>query len=200
MIDQGEKIVLQGQNGAGKTTLLRILSGLLKPQSGSFFINDDSYNRIDLQRYRSHIGIIINGETPFEGTIRENITFNDPTITDSDLAWALQAVQLGSYIRSLPMGLETPIFPEGKQLSSSNAKKILLARSIIHRPLLLFLEDPTDTMDDDAAKSIINFLMGEPQWTVIVTAKNAHWQAHASRIITMQEGRIINDKKTKSHA
>jgi ABC-type bacteriocin/lantibiotic exporter with double-glycine peptidase domain len=72
-IEPSEKIVLEGENGSGKTTLIRILSGLLEPSSGSFYINDDTYRKIDLNQYRSHIGTIIHGETPFEGTILENI-------------------------------------------------------------------------------------------------------------------------------
>ncbi len=68
-IDQGERIVINGENGSGKTTLIRILSGLIKPTTGSFYINDDTFKKIDLKQYRSQIGSIIYGETPFEGTI-----------------------------------------------------------------------------------------------------------------------------------
>ncbi len=68
-IEPSEKIFLEGTNGSGKTTLVRILSGLIQPSSGSLFINDDTYRKINLTQYRSHIGTIIHGETPFEGTI-----------------------------------------------------------------------------------------------------------------------------------
>jgi ABC-type bacteriocin/lantibiotic exporter with double-glycine peptidase domain len=196
-IENSEKIFLEGANGSGKTTLIRILSGLLQPTSGTFFINDDTYRKIDLQQYRSQIGTIINGETPFEGTILENITFNNPTISQEEIKWAIESVKLGSFIKSLPKGLDTKIFPEGKQLSSSNAQKILLARSIINKPKILFFEDALDRMDAPIAKEIIDFLTSnENQWTLIVSSKNPYWKEKCTRIITMHEGKMSNDTKT----
>ncbi len=197
-IEPSEKILLQGNNGSGKTTLIRILSGLLEPASGSFYINDDTYRKIDLNQYRSHIGTILYGETPFEGTILENITFNNPNIGHEQLKWAIDGVKLGPFIKSLPDGLQTRIFPEGKQLSSSNAQKILLARSIVNNPKILFFEDPLDKMDEGAAEEIIDFITDEKnKWTVIVSSKMPYWATRCSRIITMKKGRIISDLKTK---
>ena len=196
-IEDSEKILLDGDNGSGKTTLIRILSGLIQPTSGGFFINDDTYRKIDLQQYRSQIATIINGETPFEGTILENITFNNPAITQEDIKWAIESVKLGSFIKSLPKGLDTKIFPEGKQLSSSNAQKILLARSIVNKPKILFYEDALDRMDADVAKEIIDFLTSsENKWTLIVSSKNPYWKEKCTRKITMEEGKISNDTKT----
>ena len=195
-IEQSEKIYLEGLNGSGKTTLIRILSGLLQPTSGSFYINDDTYRKIDLEQYRSQISTIIIGETPFEGTIMENITFNNPLISQEDLKWAIDSVNLGDFIKSLPKGLDTKIYPEGKQLSSSNAQKVLLARSIINRPKILFYEDVLDKMDNDAAKEVINFITSkENKWTLIVSSKNDYWKQKCTRNITMSDGKIINDTK-----
>ena len=195
-IEQSEKIYLEGDNGSGKTTLIRILSGLLHPTSGSFFINDDTYRKIDLDQYRSQIATIINGETPFEGTIFENITFNNPSISQDDLKWAIESVQLGAFIKSLPKGLDTKIFPEGRQLSSSNAQKILLARSIINKPKILFLEDAFDKMDAKITQEVVDFITSsENKWTLIVSSKNTYWKQKCNRTITMSEGKIIEDTK-----
>ena len=195
-VAQGERIFIEGENGSGKTTLIRVLSGLLQPTSGVFFINDDTFRKINLQQYRSQIGTILNGETPFEGTIKENITFNDPMVSEEQLKWAIDAVQLGSLIKALPNGLNTKIFPEGKQLSSSNARKILLARSIIHKPKILFYENPTDNMDEDVANQIIDFILSpENKWTVIVSSKNERWKSSCSRVITLDNGKIIGEIK-----
>ena len=195
-IEPSEKIVLEGENGSGKTTLIRLLSGLIEPTYGSFFINDDSYRKIDLNQYRSHIGTIIHGETPFEGTIRENLTFNNPHISHDDLKWAIESVKLGSFIKSLPNGLDTKIITDGKQMSSSNAQKILLARSIINKPKILFYEDPLDKMDEKTATEIIDFIMNEKNnWTVIVSSKNDYWKQKSTRILTLNDGTIISDSK-----
>jgi ABC-type bacteriocin/lantibiotic exporter with double-glycine peptidase domain len=195
-IEQSEKIYLDGLNGSGKTTLIRVLSGLLQPSSGSFYINDDTYRKIDLDHFRSQISTIMNGETPFEGTIRENITFNNPLITQEDIKWAIDSVKLGDFIKSLPKGLDTKISPEGKQLSSSNAQKILVARSIISKPKILFYEDVLDKMDSEAANEIIDFITSDKnKWTLLVTSKNDNWKAKCNRVLNMSEGKIINDIK-----
>ncbi|HSN48271.1 MAG TPA: ATP-binding cassette domain-containing protein, partial [Flavobacterium sp.] len=197
-IEQGEKIVIDGENGSGKTTLIRVLSGLLQPTNGSFYINDDTFRKINLKQYRSQIGSIIHNETPFEGTLLENITYNDNNISTEDLKWAIDGVQLSSYIKSLPKGLETRIFPEGKQLSSSNTQKLLLARSIIHKPNILFYEDPTDNMDEEVANEIIDFITSDKnKWTIIVSSKNPYWKTKCDRTITMQNGVVQLDLKTK---
>ena len=195
-IQPSEKIYLDGVNGSGKSTLIRILAGLIQPTSGSFFINDDTYRKIDLTQYRSQISIITQGETPFEGTILENITMNNPSISNADIKWAIESVQLGSFIKTLPDGLDTKIFPDGRQLSSSNAQKILLARSIVNKPKIVFYEDPLDKMDEEASRNIITFLTESSNpWTVIVSSKNKYWEEKCSRKITLQNGKIIADIK-----
>jgi ABC-type bacteriocin/lantibiotic exporter with double-glycine peptidase domain len=194
-INQGEKIYLEGDNASGKTTLIRILSGLLSPTSGLFYINDDTFKKINIEQYRSQIGTIVTGETPFEGTILENITYNDPNISGEQIKWALDKVKLTDFIKSLPKGLDTKIFPEGKQLSSSNGQKILLARSIINKPKLLFFEDPLSKMDEQISTEIIDFIMANNDWSVVVASKNEYWKQKASRIITIEKGKIISDKK-----
>ena len=195
-IQPSEKIYLDGVNGSGKSTLIRILAGLIQPTSGSFYINDDTYRKIDITQYRSQISIITQGETPFEGTILENITMNNPSISNADIKWAIESVQLGSFIKTLPDGLDTKIFPDGRQLSSSNAQKILLARSIVNKPKIVFYEDPLDKMDEEASRNIITFLTESSNpWTVIVSSKNKHWEEKCSRKITLQNGKIIADIK-----
>lgn len=195
-IAPSEKIYLDGVNGSGKSTLIRILAGLIQPTSGSFYINDDTYRKIDLAQYRSQISTIIQEETPFEGTVLENITMNNPSISNEDIKWAIESVQLGSFIKTLPDGLDTKIFPDGRQLSSSNAQKILLARSIVNKPKIVFYEDPFDKMDEEASQNIITFLTESSNpWTVIVSSKNKHWEEKCSRKITLQNGKIIADIK-----
>lgn len=194
-INQGEKIKLLGDNGSGKTTLIRILSGLIQPTYGALHINDDTYQKINLTQYRAHISTIINTEKIFEGSILDNLTLGNP-VSNEDIKWAIEGIQLSKFIKSLPQGLDTIIQPDGKHLSSSNTQKILLARSIICKPRILFLEDPTDKMDKDSASLVIDFLTQDTHhWTLIISSKNEYWHTKCNRFITLENGKIVSDLK-----
>lgn len=194
-IEQGEKICIDGDNGSGKTTLIRLLAGIIQPTYGSLYINDDTFRKINLAQYRAHIACLTQGETLFEGTIFQNLTFGQ-SVSNEEIKTALDAVQLTSFIKTLPDGLDTKIHPEGKQLSSSNAQKILLARCIISKPRILFLENPTDKMDEDTSSKIIDYLTDSKRhWTLVVASKNPKWKKQGTRVIMMEHGKISSDSK-----
>lgn len=195
-INQNEKIYLDGRNGSGKTTLLRILAGLIHTNSSSIYINDEHYNKINFEQYRAQIGIITEGQSLFEGTISENITFKNPNVSTEKLKLVLEKIKLTEVIKKMPKGLDEKILTEGKQLPSSLAQKILLARAIVNDPLVLFLENPFDKMDEDESREIIDFILSkENKWTVVVTSKNEYWKQKCDRIITLEKGKLISDTK-----
>ncbi len=195
-IDQGEKILLRGTNGAGKSTLLRLLSGLLEPENGTLYATDSYMNRLDEDTFRAQAGTFLQGDTLFAGTIRENILFGNNTINNDDLKWALDNVCLTPYLKTFPNGLENQVHPGGSELSASDIQKILLARSIVHKPNILFLEDPVDKMDDLNSVKIVDFLLSdENNWTVVITSQNDIWMNKCTRMITIDDGKIINDTK-----
>ncbi|MFC4817865.1 peptidase domain-containing ABC transporter [Flavobacterium sp. GCM10023249] len=191
-IKAGEKILLKGENGSGKTTLLRLLSGLFEPDSGTIFINDTNIKQLSIEDYRSKIGMITLNETPFDGTIFENITNNNPNISLEDVHQVLEQVKLTENIKSLPKGLDTHLFPQGKQINSSVIQKIILARCIINKPKVLFLEEPVDKSDNTTAKEIIDFLTSpNNQWTLIVIAKDSYWEEKCNRTISLDESTTV---------
>jgi len=195
-VAQGEKILVTGSNGAGKSTLLRLLSGMLEPEKGAVYMTDNYMNRLDEDTYRAHSGSYLQGDTLFAGTIRENILFGSDNVDSDDLKWALDNVCLTPYIKTFPNGLENQIHPGGNELSASDIQKILLARSIVNKPNILFLEDPVDKMDRATSQQIVDFLLSEENnWTVVVTSKSDLWKEKCSRMITIEEGRITNDEK-----
>nr|WP_298659043.1 ATP-binding cassette domain-containing protein [uncultured Flavobacterium sp.] len=195
LINQGEKILISGDNGSGKTTLMRLLAGHITPTMGNLYINDDTFNKINLNEYRMYIANMTQSETLFEGTLLDNITFGKE-INQNELKEVLQNLQLISFIKTLPDGLETTITPDGKKLSSSNAQKILLARCILSNPKILFLENPTDKMDEATATQIIDYLTNSKKnWTLIVSSKNKQWQSKLDRELIMKNGVLIQDLK-----
>lgn len=194
-IEQGEKILISGDNGAGKTTLLRLLAGFINPSSGHLYINDNSFNKLDISQYRTQIATMMQHESLFEGTIYENITFGKD-VNQNELKEVLSQLQLLSFIKTLPEGLDTLISSDGKKLTSSNIQKIILARCIISKPKILFLENPTNKMDETTAKDVIDYLTDiKHNWTLIVSSKNKQWKKRITRELVMENGVLKKEFK-----
>lgn len=185
--------LIVGANGSGKSTLLRLIAGILEPNEGDIYINNTSLRGINPNHYRSFIGQSLIEESPFEGTILENITFGNTSITQKDLQWAIEAVGLQQFIKKQPQGLNTIIYPEGKQISYTVAKKIVLARSVVHKPKLLILKDPLNQFDEIEALRIMNFLVDKKNpWSLVVVSQDSKWIGRCEKIITMDHGKIVS--------
>ncbi|MFD1096255.1 peptidase domain-containing ABC transporter [Salegentibacter chungangensis] len=190
-INPGDKILLKGLNGAGKSTLLKLVAGLIQPSLGEVYVNDISLKSINLNHYRSMIGQSITEESPFEGTIMENITMGDENIPKQDIQWALEKTGLLSFVKKQPKGLNTMIYPEGIQMPYSVSKKIILARGIVKRPSILILNDALDQLDESEEVRIMDFLFSEENnWTILVSSKDKKWEKYCNRIICLEKGKI----------
>ncbi|MDO1512552.1 ATP-binding cassette domain-containing protein [Maribacter confluentis] len=187
-------ILLRGNSGSGKNTLLRIIAGILEPDSGGVYVNGVSLRGMNLNYYRSKLGQSLLEESPFEGTILNNITFGDKDVTNEQVYWALDKVGLTDFVKSQAKGLNTIIYPEGKQIPHTVSKKIVLARSIVRKPKLLLLKDPLEQFNIDEADKILKFLSDPVNgWALVVVSENDKWINTCSRVITMEKGKIINE-------
>ena len=190
-INPGDRILLKGLNGAGKSTLLKLIAGLIQPSLGEIYVNEISIHSLKLNHYRSLIGQSITEETPFEGTILENITLGDKDIPKQDIQWALENTGLSDFVKKQPKGLNTMIYPEGIQMPYSISKKIILARSIVKRPSLLILNDPLDQLDPEEENRILEFLFSEEnKWSIVVSSKDEKWEKYCKRMIWIEKGKI----------
>lgn len=186
------RLLVKGESGAGKSSLLRLIAGIIEPTKGKVYLDKYMLSNINLNHYRSHLGLSLADETPFEGTIRENITFGNPEISDEQLMWAIENVGLYQFIKESPKGLNTILYPEGKQISYTIAKKIVLARAIVDKPKVLILEDPLDQFEPAEVKRIINFLTDEANpWALVVVSRNNDWSARCTQLVTLKKGEII---------
>ncbi len=195
-IHPGDKILLEGPNGSGKSTLLKIIAGLLEPTSGKVYVNGISMQNIYLNFYHSLLGQSLTEESPFEGTLLENITFGDNSISQKEIYSALAKTGLTDFVRQQPKGLETMIYPEGIQLPYTIAKKIVLARSLVRKPGILILNQPLDQIDRDEQKRILQHLFDPANpWSIIVTSQDEIWKEKCNRHIVISEGRIKNKSR-----
>lgn len=196
-VNPGEKILIQGKSGSGKSTLLRMITGVIQPTSGNIIVNGISLSALQINHYRAHLGLSLLDEYPFEGTLRENLTFGDDRILENKISEVINAVGLSDFLKKLPEGLNTELFPEGKQISSSIAKKITMARALLKQPKLVILEETLDPFNETETHSIIDYLcLPEHSWSLIVVSANSYWKSYATHIFELNAGELIIAKNS----
>lgn len=194
-VDTRSRMLINGSGGSGKTSLLHLIVGLNQTTSGYVYINNHSIDSLYLNYFRAHLGLALSEETPFEGTIRENITFGDLTISDDRIFEVMEKLGLLSYIRDQHQGLNTFLYPEGRQISKTIARKIILARAIVKRPKCLILEEPLDEFDPDEMNQISSYLANpENPWGLIVVSTNPIWKKHMRQHLFLEDGEVKNLK------
>jgi ABC-type bacteriocin/lantibiotic exporter with double-glycine peptidase domain len=194
-IEPRSRILITGESGSGKSSLLRLISGIIEPTSGYIYVNNFSLSSLFLNHYRSKLGMSLSEETPFEGTIRENLIFSKEKFKDDKICEVLEIVGLGQFLKEQPKGLDTVIKPEGKQISFTVAKKLILARAIIKEPKLIILEDPLDQFNLEETVRIIDYLVHESRpWSLIVVSSKKSWKMKCTKIITLENGKIKSIK------
>lgn len=195
-LEAKDRLFIDGLSGSGKTTLLKLISGIIDPTSGTIYINDLSLKGLNPNAFRSKIGQVLPEQTPFEGTILENITFGNPAITQEHLNTIIKIVGLQDFVRYQPNGLNSMIFPEGQQIPHTISKRILLARAIVHEPKVLLLKDALEHFENKEAHAIMEYLIHPDRpWSLVVASNNASWQAMCSKYIKLEKGKITSIKQ-----
>jgi ABC-type bacteriocin/lantibiotic exporter with double-glycine peptidase domain len=190
-INPTSRILIMGESGAGKSSLLRLISGVIEPTSGNIYVNNLSLKSLHLNHYRSQLGLSLSEESPFEGSIRDNLVFGNKSVEDEIIFDALEIVGLTQFLKEQSKGLETVLYPEGKQMSYTIAKKIILARAIIKQPKILILEDPLDQFNLEETVKIISYLTDPTKpWALIVVSSKKSWRTKCNQIITLEKGEI----------
>jgi ABC-type bacteriocin/lantibiotic exporter with double-glycine peptidase domain len=191
-INEKTKLLIKGESGSGKSSLIRLIAGLIQPTKGSIHLNEHAFENINLNYYRSNIGLSLSEDLPFEGTFRENIIFNNASISDNEIFSVIDSIGLRDFVKSLPKGLNTMLYPEGKQISYTISKKIILARAIIKKPKLLILEDSLDQFEPKEVNTIIDYLtQPSHKWALIVVSRNKRFEDVCNKTIVLKEGTII---------
>ncbi|WP_162416103.1 peptidase domain-containing ABC transporter [Cyclobacterium roseum] len=191
-IGSGEKVVVTGESGAGKSTFIQLMAGLIEDYQGNIIVNKLPMETLALEKLRSMIGDSLSRQSIFHGTIRENITVGNETITESKLREVLQLVGLSDYIYGLKDDLETQLLPEGKHLSNANISKIILARSLCFEPKLLLLEEELNYLNGLESDTLLDYIFSGP-WTLVAVSTDDTMLRRADRIVVLDAGKVAFD-------
>jgi ABC-type bacteriocin/lantibiotic exporter with double-glycine peptidase domain len=190
-IHEKSRILILGESGSGKSTLLRLISGITEATAGHIYVNNTPINSLNLNHYRAQLGLSLTEETPFEGSIKENLTFGNTTITDDEIFDVLAKVGLMDFVKEQTKGLQTVLYPDGKQISHTVSKKIILARAVLQKPKVLILEDALDRFNPTETNAIINYLSHKDRpWALIVVSSCTSWKSKCTEIIQLEKGEI----------
>lgn len=190
-INSTSRMLIQGESGSGKSSLVRLIAGVIHATSGNVYINDMTINSLHLNFFRSQLGLSLSDENPFEGSIRENLTFGNRAITDEKIYEILDIVGLKNFIKEQPEGLNTVLYPDGRQMSYTLSKKIVLARAILKEPKVLILEDALDRFNRLETKTIVDYLAHKDRpWALVVVSFSSVWKDKCNEIITLEKGKI----------
>lgn len=187
----GSKTAIIGPTAAGKTQLLYLLTGLIKPDSGSILFDDKPVEDYNPESFHNQIGFVFQDSIIFNMSIRENIAFNDQ-VTDESLEKAIETAELKDFIHTLPEHLDTIVSERGASLSGGQKQRIMLARALALNPKILLLDDFTARVDSNTEQRVLaNVQRNYPGLTLLsVTQKIAAVQNY-DKVILLMQGEII---------
>ena len=189
-VRSGEFVGITGPSGHGKTTLIKAILGLIRPESGDILIDDVSLYNINITQYRKNIGVVLQDDILFRGSIEQNISFFGQNMSSDAVIQAAQKARAHEFISELPMGYRTIVGDIGANLSAGQRQRIILARALYHKPAILLLDEGTANLDmlleRDVMRSIASMSM-----TRIIIAHRQEAFFGADRILNFREGRII---------
>jgi len=190
-VNPDETIALVGATGSGKTTILQLLVRNYDIQKGQILIDGVDIRKIKRSSLRSFIGQMLQDTFLFSGTIRENITLHDETVTDADIKRASEYVGLDYVLSKLPDGLDHIVRERGNNFSSGEKQLISFARAVVYQPSLMILDEATANIDSETEAIIQNSLEKMMSIsTMIVVAHRLSTIQHSDRIYVMHKGEI----------
>ncbi len=190
-IDSGNVVALVGSSGSGKSTIAGLAATFLNPQSGKITVDGKDLSKVNLNSYRKNLGVVLQDEFLFEGTIRENIMFPRPSATETEVQKAVRAAYVDEFTDRFEKGLDTLIGERGVKLSGGQRQRIAIARAVLADPKILILDEATSNLDTESEaliqKSLAELTRGR---TTFVIAHRLSTIRKANQILVIENGRI----------
>jgi ATP-binding cassette subfamily B protein len=192
-IEHGSRTAIIGPTAAGKSQLLHLLTGLIRPDSGTVLFDGVDINDYNKELFQHQIGFVFQDSVIFNISLRENIAFNEK-VTEELMNKAIETAELNDFIDALPEGLETEVSERGTSLSGGQKQRIMLARALALNPKILLLDDFTARVDTQTEQKILeNVQQNYPGITLLsVTQKVASVKSY-EQIIVLEEGEVLGN-------
>lgn len=189
---QGSVTALVGSSGSGKSTIAGLAATFLNAGDGQITIDGQDISKIQLSSYRQHLGVVLQDDFLFEGTIRENILFPRPDATESELADAVKGAYVSEFTDRFDDGLDTVIGERGVKLSGGQRQRISIARALLANPKVIILDEATSNLDTESESYIQKSLEGLMQdRTTFVIAHRLSTIRQADQILIVEDGSIV---------
>ena len=191
-IDRNATVALVGPNGAGKTTIVNLILGFYRPQKGRICADGHPLDELDLVHLRRQIGVVSQNPTFFPGTVSENLSYGCPDATTEQIVQAARIAAAHEFIVGLPQGYDTLVGQGELLLSGGQSQRIALARSLLRRPRLLILDEPTNRLDDEGVRqfmSNLNQLKEAP--AIFIITHNRDIVRETDEVYVLKEGRVV---------
>ena len=181
-IEPGQLVVLTGPSGSGKSTFLKLLAGLETLVEGRLLADGKEVGRLQRRDYRRQLGLVLQGDVLFRGSIAENISFFDPAPDPELIEKSARLAAVDAEIRQFPMGMASQIGDMGSNLSGGQAQRILLARALYRRPKALILDEATSHLDPATEERVVQMLKNL-DITVVCAAHRPAILRHADQVL-----------------
>jgi subfamily B ATP-binding cassette protein MsbA len=192
LAEPGTVTALVGSSGSGKSTIISLICAFHSPTAGSVLVDGVDLAHVDLNTYRSQLGVVLQDSFLFDGTIRENILFSRPDATEEQFLFACRTARVDEFAERFPDAYDTIVGERGVKLSGGQRQRLSIARALLAEPRILILDEATSSLDSESEAMIqegLNQLMEGR--TTFVIAHRLSTIRRAEQILVVEQGRIV---------
>lgn len=195
-LTRGTSVAIVGLSGGGKSTLIKLIVGLLKKGEGELLLDGKDIDEIRLNSYYDHISYLSQDTPIFDATIRDNIVFDEDTLSDEELYEILEKVHLQEKVSHLPDRLDTLVGEKGLKLSGGERQRLAFARIIAQKRNILILDEPVSALDNITEQSLMETILNEfKDKTIIIVAHRLNFIKDVDKILVVDQGSIVGEGK-----
>jgi ABC-type multidrug transport system fused ATPase/permease subunit len=188
----GTVTALVGSSGSGKSTMIGLVAAFAKPTTGRVSIDDSDLSTVRLDSYRSQIGVVLQDNFLFDGSIRENVLFGSPAASDEEVLEAVRVARVDEFVAQFENGLDTIVGERGVKLSGGQRQRVAIARAILANPRILILDEATSSLDSESEALIQEGLAALMRGrTTFVIAHRLSTIRGAHQILVLERGLIV---------